>query len=226
MLESNKIVPLQVAKWVKIPLLVDVAEMEDLILNYAPAFKIYDVQRVTDSTEGIYQPEDFLQCYGCYVNYLKARQIPPINEFRTFFSAAWSVTDTALYTLPASNGRRLLKASKPVVQSQVNQIRYAQEDKVFRTQVFSNDSISWGIQLGFPHLFMDPQTYAAEKTRTFPNMALFTAIQKWIRNATIPTPFLANGEKINSPIRLGKSCLAWISHHPQLKEQGISIDRA
>jgi hypothetical protein len=225
MLESKTVVPMQAAKWVKIPLLIDLGEMEDLICNHLPPFMLYDVQRVTASHEGIYTPQDFLQCYGHYVALLKTGQIPDPLAFRPFFSAAWSVTEEALYSLPAQEGRRLLKTASPVVQSQMNQIRYAPEEKLFRNQVFATDSITWGIQLAFPHVFMDSKTYAVEKTRQFPNMALFAAIQRWVRSQTVATPFIVNGEKINSPIRLGKACFSWIASHPQLKLQGIVIDR-
>jgi hypothetical protein len=198
--------------------------MQELI-ELIPAFKVYDVQRVTASDEGIYAPAFFLEKYESYIACLKKGEIPNPADFRSLFSAVWSVTDKALVSIPAQEGRRLLKAAEPSVQTQINQIRYAPEERVFRTQVFSSDSISWGLQIGFPHLYMDPNTYEATKTRDFPNMALFMAIQRWIRQATVPTPFLIEGERINSPIRLGKECFRWIDVHPQLKACGIEIDR-
>jgi hypothetical protein len=224
MFESKNSPPLQVSKWVKIPLLVDVHEMEELI-QQIPVFKLYDVQRITHQDEGIYDPSHFLDKYRSYVAYLKQGEIPPLAEFRFIFSTLWSVTDSALYALPAQEGKRLLKALKPSVQTQLNQIRYAKEEKVFRSQVFSSDSISWGLQIGFPHLFLDPTTCETGKTRDFENMPLFSAIQRWIRRATVPTPFLVEGARINSPIRLGKGCFSWIASHPQLRECGIEIDR-
>jgi hypothetical protein len=224
MFESKKIVPLQVSKWVKVPVLVDVSEMKQL-LNELPSFKIYDVQRITEPDEGIYEPAFFLEKYEHYIAYLKRGEVPPTNEFRAIFSAAWSVTEKAIYALPAQEGRRLLKVSQPSVQTQLNQIRYSQQDKTFRTQVYSNDSISWGIQLGFPHLFLDPTTHEASSTREFANMPLFLTIQRWIRLATLPTPFLVQGERINAPIRLGKECFAWIHTHPQLIANGIEISK-
>jgi hypothetical protein len=223
MLEEKKVSTLQVSKWIKIPLLVDANEMRALV-EQLPDFKIYDVQRVTASQEGIYAPSFFLESYESYITCLKQGEVPNPADFRAIFSAVWSVTDKALVSIPAQQGRRLLKAAEPSVQTQINQIRYAPEEKVFRTQVFSSDSISWGLQIGFPHLYMNPTTYEASKTRDFPNMALFMAIQRWIRQATVPTPFLIEGERINSPIRLGKECFRWISDHPQLKACGIGID--
>lgn len=225
MLESKVVAPLQVSKWVKIPLLVDVQEMEDLLLNHTPPFKIYDVQKITEKTGGIYEPTDFLEGYGRYVACLKNGGVPAAPAFRSLFSAAWSVTEEVFFSVPTQDDRRLLKAASPVVQTQLNQIRYAPEEKVFRTQVFGSDTLCWGIQVGFPHLFLDPHTYEAANTRTFPNMALFLAIQRWVRHNTVPTPFVVNGEKINSPVRLGRACFSWIASHPQLQEQAIRVDR-
>jgi|ERR1700722_597658 len=225
MLEYPPVVPLKVSKWVKIPLLVDAHEMEELIETYAPPFKVYDVQRVTQENEGIDDPKYFLEMYRLYIDFLKRGEIPPLSEFRAIFSAVWSVTEEAIYALPAQEGRRVLKAAQPAVQTQLNQIRYAEEENVFRSQIFSSDSICWGIQIGFPHLFLNPHTFEADHTRDFPNMALFLAIQRWIRKQTMPTPFLVKGMRINSPIRLGKACFSWIANHPQLQPLGIEIER-
>lgn len=222
--ESKKNIPLQVSKWVKVPLLVDDQEMESLI-QQLPSFKVYDVQKVTAPQEGIYESRSFLEKYGEYVAALKQGELPQINDFRPLFSSVWSVSEEALFSLPTPEGRRLLKACEPVVQIQMNQIRYAPEEKVFRTQVYSSDSLYWGIQIGFPHIYLDPRTFETGNTRDFPNMALFSAFQRWIRQATLPTPFLVEGERINSPIRLGKACFSWINQHPQLKANRIAIDR-
>ena len=221
---SNQVAPLQVSKWVKIPMLVDLHEMEDLLINHTPPFKIYDVQKITSTGSGISEPRDFLEGYGSYLACLKRGDIPQVAEYNSLFSAAWSVNEEAFVSMPTQDSRRLLKAVTPVVQIQLNQIRYAPEEKIFRTQVFGSDTLCWGIQIGFPHLFLHPQTYESMHTRTFPNMSLFLAIQRWMRHHTVPTPFVVNDEKMNSPIRLGKACFSWIASHPQLKQQNIHIE--
>jgi hypothetical protein len=225
MLGSKKIAPLQVSKWIKIPLLVDVHEMEDLLLRHTPSFKIYDVHRINKNTEGICDPSVFLEGYSRYIACLKRGEVPSSVEFRPLFSSAWSVTEEAFFSMPVEDNRRLLKASAPVVQTQWNQIRYAPEEKIFRTQVFGSDTISWGLQIGFPHLFLNPENFEAEETHTFPNRALFVAIQRWIRYHTTPTPFIVEGVKTNSPIRLGQACFGWIASHPHLQNSNIKIAR-
>ncbi len=223
MLESKKIQPLQVSKWIKIPFLVDADEMENLF-EEMPAFKIYEVGSVTRKGEGIHPPSIFLEKYRVYVECLKKGQIPHFSEFRLLFSSVWSLKETALFSMPADEERRLIKVHEPCVQIQHNQIRFDPEEKVFRTQVYSSDSISWGIQAGFPHVYLDPETYQTGKTRDFENMDLFLAFQRWIRKATSPTPFVVGGEKVVAPIRLGKKCFAWINEHPQLRASGICVE--
>jgi hypothetical protein len=213
---------MQVSKWIKIPFLVDVHVMEDLLMNIPP-FKIYDVQKLTEAHSGIYDASHFLEGYHRYISCLKRGEIPSTSEYNSLFAAAWSIDKEALASLPTQNGRRLLKAVSPVVQIQLNHMRFASEEKVFLTQVYGSDTICFGIQVGFPHLFLDPQTHEAVPTRTLTNMSLFSAIQKWIRYNTLPTPFIVQGEKINSPVRLGKECFSWIASHPQLKHQNIHI---
>ncbi len=220
--QSKSVIPLQVSKWIKIPLLIDLVEMEHL-LHSLPPFFLYDIQRVVGSKEGIYSPTYLLEAYGSYINALKRGEGPNLESFRAPFSMAWSIDEGALYEMATPDHRRLLKAAYPVLQSQMNAIRYAPEEKIFRTQIFGSDTITWGIQVGFPFLFMDPKTCEAEKTNRFPNMSLFSAFQQWVRKETVATPFLIDQQQLNSPIRLGKKCFSWIGNHPQLKALGIAV---
>jgi hypothetical protein len=64
---------------------------------------------------------------------------------------------------------------------------------------------------------------AVKETPSFPNTVLFHQIQRWMRGATIPTPFLVDGKGVNVPLRLGKRCLSWINTHAQLKAKGIRV---
>jgi hypothetical protein len=92
--------------------------------------------------------------------------------------------------------------------------------------VLSPESISWGLQISYPQLYQDPKTRQIAKVTSvleFSNTALFAKLLKWIRSATLPTPFEVKGVRINSSIRVGKKSLVWIKSHPQLKQRGIQI---
>jgi len=223
MQQTTQVIPLQVSKWTKLPLLVDVSEMEALINEFAPPFKIYNVQSVCTKNSGIYETDDFLKAYGQYIGYLKKGEVPPMGDLRALFSGVWSVSEEALYSLSVDENRHLIKPCSPVIQTQHNLIRYSNEEKVFRTQVFGSEGIYWGIQIGFPNIFLDANTAEISKTHHFPNMELFAAVQRWMRRYTVPTPFIVDGQKTNVPIRLGKSCFDWIRAHPHLKQQGIEV---
>lgn len=210
---------LNVSKWIKIRFLIDLEEMEDLF-HSLPPFQLYEVHRVTSKGEGIVPQAFFLKEYGTYIESLQKGEIPQVG----MFSPVLSVTEEALYAMPVEDRRQLYKPQLPVVQMQAHAFRYSPADQSFRSQLFGNDAISWGIQLGYPQIYEDPKTHAIFSTRRLPNGPLFHAIQKWVRSHTLPTPFVVEGKKQNVPIRIGKKCFSWIHAHPQLK--GITIDRA
>lgn len=212
---------LNVSKWVKLPLLVDSSEMENLFA-VLPPFQLYSVQKVTARGEGIVAQDAFLRDYARYIEILKRGGIPE-RTFGPIFSLALSVTEEAFFAMLVEGERQLYKPTLPVVQMQAHAVRYSSADKSFRSQLFGSDGISWGIQLGYPQIYQDPKTDAIFATRDLPNGALFHAIQKWVRSNTSPTPFVADGVKQNVPIRLGKECFSWINSHPQLKQGGISV---
>jgi len=212
---------LSVSKWIKIPLLIDVEEMEDLFSSITP-FRLYQVQKVTPKDEGIISASSFLKDYADYIDSLKRGEVPSAR-FGPLFSPVLSVTDEALFAMPVGEARQLYKPQLPVIQMQAHAIRYSPADHSFRSQLFGSGAISWGIQLGYPQIYEDPKTHAIFPTRDLPNGPLFHDIQKWVRHNTRPTPFVVEGHKQNIPIRLGKACFSWIAAHPQLKAQGIEI---
>ena len=75
------------------------------------------------------------------------------------------------------------------------------------------------------HLYQDQhlQVLTVKEGLQFPNTAVFKKMQQWTRMYTIATPFEVEGKKVNVPIRLGKQCLQWIHHHPQLQAKGLRV---
>ncbi len=210
---------LSVSKWIKIPLLVEVKEMEALF-EALPSFALYQVQKVSPKGEGVIPHATFLQEYAIYIEQLKRGEIPPPLP-----SPVLSVIPEALYAMPVEGERELYKAQLPVVQMQAHAVRYSSADQSFRSQLFGSDAITWGIQLGYPQIYEEPKTHAIVQTRDLPNGLLFKEIQKWVRRHTLPTPFIVDGKRQNVPIRLGKGCFEWINAHPELQKQGITVDR-
>lgn len=212
---------LQVSKWLKFQVLLDAEEMQDLLQALSPVFFV-SVSAPVKPEEAII--DDFLKKYGEYVALLKEGRIPPVEDFRRYFSCALSADLESFYAIDMGDGRQLIKPRRPVIQLQAHHFFYSTLDQKFHPMVLSNESISWGLQFSYPQLFQDPVTRKIVKVgETFPNTALFSRLQKWMRNATLPTPFVAQGKRTNSPIRIGKKSLSWIKNHPQLKQREIDV---
>ena len=216
---------LQVSKWLKVQVFLNAEEMKELIQELEPLFFVI-VSEPVKMEESIISAQAFLEKYAEYVHLLQQGQVPPVDEFRRFFSSAMTTSLEGFYALSTGNGKFLIKPNKPVLQLQAHHFFYSDLDGKFHPMVLSPESISWGIQFSYPQLYQDPKTRQVIKvanTPEFPNTALFSKLMKWMRSSTLPTPFEVKGVRINSPIRVGKKSLAWIKNHPQLKQKGIQV---
>lgn len=219
--------PLQASKWLEQQLLVDIPEMEALFVALGD-FSIFKVGSVCKNNEGEISRSEFLNHYSYYVECLKRGEVPEEQRFRPFFSSIFTVANDHLFQILVADDRRIIRVEKPVLQLQVNQISYSSVDGKFRAMVFGQDSILWGIQFSFPQLYLDAVTkevFQVTDSAKFPNSALYRKLQLWVRQNSIPTPFEAQGRKVNVPMRLGKQCLSWINNHPQLKSNGIKVEK-
>lgn len=218
--------PLQVSKWLTCPMLIDDLEMEKLFLALG-TFDIYLISGILAAGSEHLSHAEFLNCYRHYTTQLKSGSLSQDPRIGPYFSSIFTCTKDALYAVPVIGGRQLIKVDKPVVQLQAHRFSYG-VDKKFRSMVLGPDSISWGIQFSFPQLYQNEkmEVVTIRESDEFPNFKLFKTLQKWVRDNTAPTPFLVDGEKVNVPIRLGKSCFAWINHHPQLLKHNIQVNVA
>ena len=217
--------PLEASKWLEIQALIDEVELADLF-NSLPHFHLYFCGAVLQRDAGAIALDDFILSYKDYIETLRNGTIPNISYYRKALSPAMTTDPDALYRVMVGEDKEIIRQARPVVQLQANTISYSQQDKKFHTMAFGTDNIAWGIQFSYPQLYRDPVTKLVEQVRetpAFPNTPLFHSLQKWMRKNTTPTPFIANGELTNSPIRLGKRCYEWIDKHPQLLAKGISI---
>ncbi len=209
---------LSVSKWIKYPVLLDPAEMEELFLL---PFELYNVSEVTK--EPRIEKELFLGKYRAYADALIGNSSIP--DFRRLFSSVLSVDPSLLYAMQVEGGF-LVRPIKPVVQMQQHHVGFSSVDGKFHSMVFGQESISWGIQFAYPQIFQHPKSREFSKvidTVDFPNTALFAKISRFIRDHTVPTAFVRSGVKTAVPIRLGKKCFGWINRHQDLSRQGISV---
>lgn len=218
--------PYHASKWLSSALLIDGDEMRSLF-DHLGNFYMFAVGRVVKENEACINHETFLNVYTRYIEILKTGQIPDEATYRPFFASVLTTSLDHLYALPVGKESQLIRIAKPVVQMQVHCLDYSKADQKFHPMVFGKDSVLWGVQFSYPQLFEDPQTYAVHKvadTPQFPNTKLFRSLQKWVREETVPTPFIVEEKVINVPMRLGKKCFSWINQHPQFAKKGLRVE--
>ncbi len=211
-----------VSKWLKHQVLLDSSEMTTLLDELA--CEIYNVSSIVPQEELKISHEKFLAAYTKYIDDLKEGKIPAPD--RSIFSAVMTIEPDAVYAKEVQPGRWMAKLKRPVVQLQNHRFFASKLDHKIHPMVMSEGSIQWGLQFAFPQIFFDGSGGSYTKTsdeNQFPNFALFGKIIKWLRTHSVPTTFIWEGQKIATPIRLGKACFAWIDNHPQMKEQGIKV---
>lgn len=216
---------LQVSQWIQTQVLLDREELEALFAEISP-FYLCLTGSVRSKEEELISPADFLAIYAEYVDALKQGKLPLPSQYRPFFSPILTCQSACLYALAIDENRRLIRPSRPVIQTQAHFFGYSPLDKKVRPMVMGKDSVTWGLQFSYPRLWQHPETKEIKtigESDEFPNTALFTKIRRWIRRETIPTSFLTQDALIRSSIRLGKRCLSWINRHPQLAHAGLNI---
>lgn len=213
---------LQASKWIKLPILISFEEMKDLMEHLNP-FHIFITGSLTARGLEISHSE-FLDLYKEYVDTLSQGLKPDEARYRLLFSTIFTNTLDAIYTLLLEEDKQLIRLKEPVVQLQGHRLHYSQADHSFRSMTFGAEGISWGIQFSYPQLYQNEKTQEILQVGPdLPNTQLFKKLQKWVRDATIPTSFLVEGKKINFPVRLGKQCVGWINKHPHLVEKGFRV---
>lgn len=216
---------IQVSKALKVQVLLDEKEMEELFVALND-FEIYDVSRVVKETHGFVDKDTFLRGYSHFVGALKEGKFPDESLVKHLFSSVFTAKKELLYAMKVGEAKFLIKALRPIVQLQTHHLLYSDLDGKFHSIAQGKETIAWGLQFSYPQIFQDPKSKSFSKvtnTSDFPNTALFLALQKWMRQNTLPTPLIVQGKKINLPVRLGKRCFAWIEKHPRLIEKGFQI---
>lgn len=218
--------PMEASKWLSVPVLLDLDEMQALFETLG-SFLIFQTSRVLKKGEGEISKQEFLNSYREYIDDLKAGRLPDESKFRGYFSSVLTRSTEMLYTVPLPEEKQLIRVAQPVVQLQSHHMNYSPADGKFHSMTFGSDSIMWGICFSYPQLYKElisQEVFTVKDTPAFPNTSLFHALQRWIRHHTLPTPILVEeGHPLNLSVRLGKQCLSWINHHPQLIQKNFRI---
>jgi hypothetical protein len=207
----------QGSKWLKFQVLCEQAELERLFLRLRP-FYILPLTGIVNGHP--LSEESFLAEYGSWIAGLKEGRVPEDFALKKILAAAMTDDLDSLWLQEVPGKGYLMKMAKPVLLAQAHSFSYSKMDGVFRPMSMGLQSVFWGIQFSFPSLYQDAKTM---ELREVERGKLFEEVRLWVRQETRATPFVMEGERINSPIRLGRGCFSWIGRHPQLMSQGISI---
>ena len=221
-LKPNQNVPPEASKWLDVRVLLDGDEMSQLC-DELPSFGIYATGSVMKQGQGFISLNHFLTVYRDYVACLKSGKIPNEAHYRQPFSSLWTRQVDHLAITQISESEQLIRPCLPVIQLSHHRLSYSPVDGKFRSMVLGN-SLTWGIQFAYPQIFKDAVTQdIVQVSDSLPNTELFRKLQRWVRHHTLPTPFIAEGRRINVPVRIGRRCMEWIHQHPQLLAQNLKI---
>ena len=207
---------LQASKWLSFRALLDQDELEDLIAAL-PTFFIYNVSNLVTIEDASLSVEAFKNAHLAYISSLKEGKVP--QESKVFFSSIWTTSPKSIYAFPAKQEHYIIKPLMPVVQLSQHHFSFSPINETFHSMVHSQEAISWGLQFSYPQIYSNSiqgDVIEVLKNPDMPNTPLFRILSKWMRDRTRPVPFLFQGKRINPTFRIGKQCLTWIHHHPQL----------
>lgn len=207
----------QGSKWIKFQVLCDPEELGALFERLQPV-SIYPLTGLVDGNP--LSPETFLGEYRSWIEGLQAGKIPNDSSLRKVLAAAFVDDPEALWLQEIPGKGYLAKIGRPVLQVQAHWFTYSEEDKIFRPMSMGLNSVFWGLQFSYPGIYQDAKTMELKEVE---DERIFETVRLWVREMTRATPFITAGQRINSPIRLGRNAFSWIGKHPQLLEQGISI---
>lgn len=218
--------PLEAAKWLSLPMMLGPSELEHLLNALGEIHIVKTLSKVEEGKEEIAK-EDFVSLYAEYAGLLKEGAVPDSRRFKGVFSSVITLDLDALFSVPLDAGYHVVKVKSPIIQMQYHTMKWSKEEGKFRSQLFGQDSLPWGILFSYPQILLHQETKDIVKADTpgFVNYRLFKEIQKWQRQHTIPTPFLADGRRINTSQRIGRECLPWIENHPLFKLYDLKIWR-
>lgn len=222
----EKILPFQASKWLHAALLCETYELQNLFAALGSK-KIVSLASVNKENEEIISEEKFLKNYSIYLELLKNKKSILPSQLHQWFTSGISLDLDHFRKIIVGENENIIRIVKPVLQIKPHWFDYSEMDQKIRSDTFSLDNISWGLQFSYPQIFEDPQTKVIHKVLNednFPNTILFKTLQKWMRENSYATPFVVGSYRLNAPIRISKACLPWINSHEGLLNRGMQVN--
>ncbi len=193
--------PFQASKWLHSAALL---ENMDELLSFGLLFPLKGEKLSLEPIASISSYPPFIEAW-------KRGEFAKLEDF----AFAFTLDEDALYALETPHGYQI-KPRKAVVEISTHYLNIS--DGEVRSNVYGPDTLSWGVQFGFPQLHQTEEEDIV-KHLDAQNYPLYKKIQSYLRDTTIPAKF---GD-IQSSVRLSKTALPWVNRHPWLKEREIVV---
>ncbi len=216
------------SKWLKHAILLNTEEMRSLLSLVDPFFLI-PASGVLPDADWQVSLEEFLKQYQTYLKWMESDPALPPPPLRRFFSLMLSSSLDVFYSMAVAPGKKIIKASLPVIQIQLYHCFFSSFDHQIRSMVLSPESFGWGIQISYPQIYEDPKTHQYSKVLLeedkFSNSKAFKEMVSWLRKNTQPVPLQEEG-RAYAPFRIGKQSLEKRQTHLGLQKMlssGVKI---
>lgn len=216
---------LQAAKWMYLRMLIDPSELRAFFDSIAPMFLV-NISSVCLKEQLVISLEEFFYLYEEYINSLKKGITGSVKTKIQQGSWGLSKTLSPFYLMQFQDERFLAKLKTPVIRIKHFDFHHIPEQNAFIFTHHKEHSIPWGLECSFPQFYQDPVTHLPVeilKNHEDPNTRVFKSMQKWVRDSTLPVPFMVEGHKKVVPFRLGKKCFEWINLYPELRNRGLKL---
>ncbi|MBS0585302.1 MAG: hypothetical protein JSR76_03250 [Verrucomicrobia bacterium] len=202
-----------VSKFIYQRLLLSPEEFSAMLEKFSE-IKIFITGRILASPEPLSQ-ESLVEEYRAYYDTLSTPEEKPL------IAKIFTESEEAVYEQRLSVDRTLIKPCAPVVQFVEHRFVVTFDGRI-EPMVYGKAAVRFGFQLALPTLFMDegkPESVLAEKR--YKNGELFRLLQRFFRDTTEPATFLVQGQKVITPLRIGKRCRREGYH--DFKRAGIEL---
>lgn len=208
------------SKWQKVQVLLDPVEMENLLQHLSPLF-MFNISEVIPFEKISLALDTFMNAYQKYINMLRGK----IPKQKIVLTYALSQRIDNFCAIAVTPNQFICRALQPEIHLQTYEFLLDSEGKIL-PQVFSQETIGWGIQFAYPAIFQDAHTMEAfPATRaSFLGWKVFSCLRNWLRIHSMPLGVQIQGKNIYLPIRLGKKAADWIDEHIDRDKIAISED--
>lgn len=210
------------SKWVKLPIFSSAKEMA-LLFSKLTAAALFPIGRVLSSDQITISSENFLKTYESLLKTLFEEK-KLLKESILPLAIANQLNDFEL--IKVNKTKHILRIIRPVIQLKWHFFRFSPIDQSFRSNVFCQDSIFWGVEFSYPQLYQDFETKKIIQINSdYPNLSLWKIIRKWCRDISLATPIHIGNKQMNLTMRLGKDLFPIINEHPDFKNREFKVGK-